>query len=133
MQNKKWNNYYIMHFCQDPIVKALRALNLPQNRHWQRRGEIRVVSRPRYRAGPARPRPTAQPKRDVTGHTDSTKKPFHRWPHNTQLTSFVGVKGNNLYIMHFCQNAIVKTLRAVEHVTSGTRVCVGIHTETGDG
>ena len=75
MQNKKWNNYYIMHFCQDPIVKALRALNLPQNRHWQRRGEIRVVSASALlRGAAARPRPTAQPKRDVTGHTDSTKK-----------------------------------------------------------
>ena len=53
-------------------------------------------------------------KRDVTGHTDSTKKTFHRWPHNTQLTSFVGV------IMHFCQNSIVMALRVVKHVRRGT-------------
>ena len=33
------------------------------------------------------------------------------------------LKENNFYIMHFCQNAIVKARRVAKHVADGIRGC----------
>ena len=90
MQNWKWNNFYIMHFCQDSIVKAVQSPKRVGRGTIDGAYNAWGIHRHHHRTPTA-----AHSAKSVTWHfsaTDGTKKKPFTASHNTQLTSFVGVK-----------------------------------------